>query len=222
MFEKSTVELIDHMGDDMRACHAARVSLLNDGDDLSNNELTGRDVKLIHFLMREKHTSPFEHSTITFRIHAPLPVVAQIMRHRVFSYNQASRRYTSEQICFFDMADWRKQGEKNLQCSDGKLSDSSAADVIYRGVCESGLDAYNKLLDMGCSREQARFVLPQGLMARFYMTGNLHNFMKFLILRDDDHAQPECREVAQAIRLYLTQIFPITMNFFDEIVGKKG
>jgi len=79
MFSKTSVELIDHMGDDKRACLAARVSLLNDEDQ---SELNSKDIRLLSFLMREKHTSPFEHSVISFRINAPLPVVAQIMRHR--------------------------------------------------------------------------------------------------------------------------------------------
>jgi len=219
MFSKTSVELIDHMGDDKRACLAARVSLLNDEDQ---SELNPKDIKLLSFLMREKHTSPFEHSVISFRINAPLPVVAQIMRHRTFSYNQGSRRYTDEDIQFFDMGEWRRQGTKNLQCSDGLLPEEKSADLnsAYRTLCERSLELYQLALDNGCSREQARFMLPQGLMARFWMTGNLHNYLKFLILRDDSHAQPECQEVAGHIRELLTGIFPETMKLFAEVLRK--
>lgn len=223
-FSESSVELIDHMGDDMRACHAARVSLLRDGDDLQGNELSGRDVQLIHFLMREKHTSPFEHSVITFRVHAPLPVVAQIMRHRTFSYNQGSRRYTSDQLEFFNATEWRLQGEKNLQCSAGALDPDKSALITerYREHCVSSLNLYWEMIELGCSREQARLLLPQGLMARFYMTGNLHNYLKFLILRDSEHAQPECREIAVQMRAHLKNIFPVTLQFFEDALNNAG
>jgi thymidylate synthase (FAD) len=217
MFIKSTVELIDSMGDDRRACEAARVSLLNDAPD--GEGLSARDERLLEFLMRERHTSPFEHSVATFRICAPLPVVAQIMRHRTFSYNQASRRYTSDDIEFLDVTEWRRQGAKNLQCSDGALDREESAELssAYITLCERSLELYEWALERGCSREQARFMLPQGLMARFWMTGNLHNYLRFLLLRDDAHAQGECREVATEIRRLLTERFPATLSLFARL-----
>lgn len=217
MFTTSTVELIDSMGDDRRACEAARVSLLNDAPD--EDGLSARDERLLEFLMRERHTSPFEHSVVTFRICAPLPVVAQIMRHRTFSYNQASRRYTSDDIEFLDVTEWRQQGAKNLQCSDGELDADRAADInaVYREHCMRSLKYYDWAISRGCSREQARFLLPQGLMARFWMTGNLHNYLRFLLLRDDDHAQGECRDVAREMRRLLTERFPATLSLFTRV-----
>lgn len=218
-FRESTVELIDHMGDDRRAASAARASFL--ADDL-DSALSERDKKLIGFLMREKHTSPFEHSVVTFRIEAPLPVVAQIMRHRTFSYNQASRRYTSENIEFFEVKEWRWQGEKNLQCSGGAYGESgqNMFNKAYKDHCLDCFKQYQWALDNKCSREQARFFLPQGLMARFWMTGNLHNYLKFLILRDDEHAQDECREVARLIKAHLQTLFPETMALFEGLRGE--
>lgn len=220
MFQDTSVKLIDWMGDDKRACHAARVSFLKDEEGLQEKDeaLTARDKRLLGFLMREKHTSPFEHSVITFRVTAPLPVVAQIMRHRTFSYNQSSRRYTDENIQFYSMGVWRQQGAKNLQCSDGELSEevSSELQAVYREHCVRSLELYMWALDKGCSREQARFILPQGVMAEFWMTGNLHNYLKFLLLRDSDHAQPECRDVAQQMKDALSQLFPETMALFYE------
>ena len=204
------------MGDDRRAAEAARVSLLN--DDVLSDDLSDKDKRLLAFLMREKHTSPFEHSVVSFRVYAPLPVVAQIMRHRTFSYNQASRRYTAEDVQFFQMGEWRKQAQKNLQCSEDVLEESDPIDAIYQAHCRKSFALYEVLLEKGVSREQARFVLPQGLMARFWMTGNLHNFLKFLILRDDEHAQGECREVAGQIKEHLEKLFPETMQLFSAIV----
>lgn len=214
MFRSHSVEMIQCMGDDLTACHAARVSFLNDISE--HEQLTERDTRLINFLMREHHTSPFEHSVITFRITAPLPVVAQIMRHRTFSYNQSSRRYTDEDVEFYDMEKWRAQGKKNLQCSDGDLTTeiSDSLRSAYREHAMRSMEIYQWMLDKGASREQARFVLPQGLMARFWMTGNLHNYIKFLRLRDDEHAQPECRDVAVDMRKLLSEKFPVTLSTF--------
>ena len=94
------VSLIDYMGDDKRAAHAARVSFLKDDID-TDKEFTDKDKRLINFLLREKHTSPFEHSTITFRLTVPAFIRSQIHRHRTFSYNEASRRYTSDNLSFY-------------------------------------------------------------------------------------------------------------------------
>lgn len=224
MYAKSTVELIDYMGDDRRAAEAARVSLLNDdATQYMPQDLSEKDKRLISFLMKERHTSPFEHSVLSFRIYAPLPVVAQIMRHRTFSYNQASRRYTSEDIEFFDMGTWRKQGAKNLQCSDGDLDAqmNETLSSMYKSHCLRSLGMYESMIELGASREQARFVLPQSCMARFWMTGNLHNFLKFLLLRDDEHAQPECQEVARLIKEKMEELFPETMQLFESTVRKK-
>lgn len=228
MYVKSTVELVDFMGDDKRACDAARVSLLNDEMEsplFGDEPLGERDRRLIKFLLRERHTSPFEHSFITFRVYAPLPIVAQIMRHRTFSYNQASRRYTSEELEFFDMTGFRKQAEKNLQASTGELIDAVKGEHLSQEVRQhtrKALELYNKMLEEGVCREQARFVLPQSLMARFYMSGNLHNFLKFLFLRDSEHAQKECRDVAKLIRWYLEDIFPETMGLVKELQEQGG
>jgi thymidylate synthase (FAD) len=212
MFEKHHVEVIQSMGTDLTACQAARVSFLK--DVRNDDEVSERDARLIDFLVREGHTSPFEHSVITFRITAALPVVAQIMRHRTFSYNQASRRYTSEDIEFYDVNEWRAQATKNLQCSEGALSEDVAQEIrgVYREHCVRSLKIYEWMLEKGVSREQARFVLPQGLIAKFWMTGSLHNYIKFLRLRDTAHAQGECREVAADMRRLLTERFPLAMS----------
>ena len=225
MWSKSRVEYIDHMGDDRRACDSARVSLLNDDPLFEYGEkLSGRDKRLLSFLMREKHTSPFEHSVMTLRIYAPLPVVVQIMRHRTGSYNQASRRYTSEEIEFFDLGEFRRQSENNLQASlSERLDPVDEARLIREGkeLVEGAYKFYCKLLEQGVCREQARFYLPQGLMARFWMTMSLHNYLKFLILRDSEHAQAECREVAQGIRAHLEEHFPETMALFNDLVETR-
>ena len=213
------VDYVDHMGDDKRAANAARVSLLNDEvDQLFVDDVDDKDKRLIRFLARERHTSPFEHSTYTVRITCPIFVSKQIMRHRTFSYNEVSRRYTSKDIQFFIPQRLRQQAEKNLQCStNDEVADGLQALQHYQGAVASAVVSYNQLLDAGVCREQARGILPQCLYTEFYMTGNLLNFVKFLKLRLDPHAQPEVQVIAEAILHFLREDFPFTMGvFFDE------
>jgi thymidylate synthase (FAD) len=202
------VELIDYMGDDKRAVDAARVSFMRDN---TSKALTDKDKRLIKFLADHKHTSPFEHMTATFRLTVPLFVRSQIMRHRTFSYNEVSRRYTSENIQVWLPQQLRRQSIDNLQCSAGDLDNHLALNLVHMSILSS-VDSYHDLINRGVSRELARAVLPQATYTTFYMTGNLHNWVKFLKLRNDDHAQPETREAAQAIEAMLSEHFPVTMQ----------
>ena len=216
--EIGSVSFVDAMGDDKRSALAARVSLLNDDFDAIADDLTDKDKKLISFLAEHRHTSPFEHSSYSVRIVCPIFVSKQIMRHRTFSFNEVSRRYTSENIQFFIPQELRQQAVKNLQCSTGdEVESGDEALAIYRSAVDSALASYNELLDGGVCREQARAVLPQALYTEFYMTGNILNFVKFLKLRLHAHAQPEVQVIAQAILDMISEDFPFTMSvFFDE------
>jgi thymidylate synthase (FAD) len=210
------VEYVDHLGNDQRAAASARVSFdkFNTEDELSN-----RDLKLIRFLAKENHTSPFEHSFFSVKIKCPLFIRSQIMRHRTFSYNEVSRRYTSENIEMYIPSVYRKQSSKNLQCSEGFFEDVESLEVnrVYATLIERSLKAYNTLLEMGVSREQARGILPNATYTSFIMSGNLLNWMKFLRLRLDDHAQEECQVVAKACKTMIEQHFPKTIEVFSEL-----
>ncbi len=209
--ENSEANLIDFMGSDKRVVDSARVSFLK--DDITETKLTVKDKKLIKFLAAHGHSSPFEHCTATFILIVPMFVRSQIMRHRTFSYNEVSRRYTSELIKFWKPDELRGQAKDNLQCSDGVI-DSSEADSIFKLATEFSFASYQQLIDLGLSRELARGVLPQSTYTTFYMTGNLHNWIKFIKLRDHDHAQPETREIAQQIKQALEVCFPNSMSAF--------
>lgn len=212
------VTLIDFMGDDARAAFAARVSFVDDLQGLHEGELSAKDARLLRFLLREKHTSPFEHSVITMKLTVPLFVRSQIMRHRVFSFNETSRRYTSENIDFFLPQDLRKQADKNLQCSIPEEPENMAKCIsILRDATMSAYSAYETLLTEGVSREQARAILPQNLYTNFWITGSLHNYLHFLRLRLHPHAQPETAVVASAMRDVLASIFPETFKILDEM-----
>lgn len=208
------LSLIDHMGSDKRAVDAARVSFLD--DDIQEEELNERDTRLLAFLIRERHTSPFEHTAVTFRLKVPLYVRAQVMRHRTFSYNEVSRRYTSESIDFHIPHTLRKQAKTNLQCStDDSVDNADKLLEIYRRSTARAFQEYQVLLDCGVAREQARALLPQNMYTVFYMTGSLHNYIHFLRLRLDSHAQHEIRELASAMRDMLRKLYPVTMESVD-------
>jgi len=215
-----SVTLIDYMGDDQRAAHAARVSFNNDNVFDDEGNITERDERLLKFLLRENHTSPFEHSFISFRLTVPMFVRSQIHRHRTFSYNEVSRRYTSEEISFYVPSEFRLQSTKNLQCSlNESLEGFAHLDTlrVYNDTLADCFKAYCLMLDMGVSREQARGLLPNSTYTSFWMSGNLRNYIHFLRLRLDAHAQPEVRLVAEAMREQLALIFPATFKVLYEL-----
>lgn len=209
------VRLINVMGTDRTAVESARVSFSSDEfigfDDEPLNE---KDEKLLAFLIRSGHTSVHEHSVLTFRITCPLYISKQIMRHRTFSYNEISRRYTSKDMEFFVPHHFRKQAEKNLQCSTQEGVDNHMEALkTYEDIVKKAKEAYDQLIELGVCREQARGVLPNCMYTSFYMTGNLNNWFKFLKLRLDDHAQEEVQIVALEIKRVIEEYFPITSKY---------
>lgn len=196
--------------------HAARASFGKEDKTGDNPEA---DKKLMRFLSSEGHTSVFEHQSATFLIECPLFIRSQIMRHRTFSYNEISRRYTSEQLGFWVPDVYRKQDPKAKQCSSGKFTDDEAWEFLRPEFCghiSSAYSVYKDMLDEGLCREQARAILPQSLLTRFYMTGNLRNWAHFLKLRLDAHAQPEVQVVAQKIHNSLVKLWPLPVTTLME------
>ncbi len=212
---KSHLELVQYMGSDQMVVHAARVSYNRDRQVTPDKE---EDRKLIKYMIDHRHTSPFEHCVMTFLVKCPLMIRSQWMRHRTWSYNEVSRRYTSEDLEFFipESGGWREQDEKNKQMGSGTIVDPAITGLVVAGV-EKSLEAYQRLLNRGVAREQARMVLPQNMYARFYATVNLHNMMHFYRLRaDKDHAQEEIVVYAEAIEGIVKKLFPISWGYFKE------
>lgn len=211
------VQLIESWGTDKTVARAARVSF--GSDDLSTDELTERDKKLIHYLAKHKHTSCFEHQGATLRLKVPIFIARQIQRHRTFSYNEISRRYVDTPPEFFWPETWRGRAENVKQGSnDEDLSDKSIEGAIYtveeaaRGAVMQAHSAYTELLDNGVAPELARMILPQNMYTEFYMTSNLRAWSHFLKLRLDSHAQYEVRVVAEQVKDILTPLFPVSME----------
>lgn len=205
------VSYVDHMGTDLTVVNAARVSF-----NKTSEEFTDKDKKLVNYLAEHEHMSPFEHCTVTVMIECPLYIRSQIHRHRTFAYNEVSRRYTSENLEFYvpTSDDIRKQSKSNRQASDGSLQEDIAVEAQMKMIDlhNKALEAYYALLDLGVCREQARGVLPQNLMTKFYMTGNLRNLVHFINLRTHDGAQKEVRDLANQLKEILVGLYPNAMS----------
>ena len=204
------IGLIDHLGTESTIVNAARVSF-----GKLKTEMDERDVKLLEYLIANKHTSPLEHMVFTFSIHCPLFVRGQWHRHRTWSYNEISRRYTEVDMEFYTPVDLRRQAESDRQASvadpafeGGELKQAIAAHN------QASFDLYEKLLASGVCREQARGVLPQNMMVTFWGTVDLSNLLHFLELRDSEHAQYEIREYAAAIKQLIKPIVPNVAKYF--------
>lgn len=225
------VELKQFMGEDvLTQVNAARASF-----GKSVEELTDRDRKLFKTCARDGHTSTMEHNVFTFAFKVPLFVARQHMRHRTWSFNEISRRYTGKDIEFFSPSCFRKQAESNRQASligsdfdpvvqvvTGTYMDYTvAASEALKQHSDVSMKLYNQLIDSGVSREQARMVLPQNMYTTYWGTVNLNNFFKFYELRNHEGAQPEIQEVAVACYELLEQVIPETMQIYKQAKEEK-
>lgn len=230
----TAVKIYKFSGDDKVVVDAARVSLasldeMNDRVSFENRECTDRDLKLISYLARQKHYSCFEHCSITFWIEAPIYISRQHMRHRVWSYNEVSRRYTSEDLRVYVPDNFRQQSKSNRQASTDELInpvmtsvkgytqtyDTRATDLMAKSIDKS-MRAYFDLLDAGVCREQARGLLPMCTLTQYYATVNIRNLASFLRERLDKSAQYEIQLMAKQMLDLAEEHFPISMKALME------
>jgi thymidylate synthase (FAD) len=211
----SSVELIRVSGSDVDVVNAARVSF---GKVVTKIE--PKDDKLIRYLLRHLHTSPFEHNQLSFRIKTPLFVARQWMRHRMNSYNEISYRYVKSKLEFYIPADWRYQDQNNRQASFGKFQDEVLLGK-YRALLDQAAQAYNDLLEAGVCREQARGLLPLCTYTEFIFTCNLHSFMHFVKLRTAAGAQWEIQVYAQAMLELAKPYFPVSLDEWHQICSEQ-
>jgi thymidylate synthase (FAD) len=216
------VEYVDHMGDCLTIVNSARVSF-----GKHKEELDEKDRKLINYLVDHNHTSTFEHNVATFRFVVPLFVRSQHHRHRTWSYNEISRRYTEENLRFYEPQAFRTQHQSNRQASNvDDLIDPmimlpytaaglrGPAHQVVRDWHEKSVKLYNNLIEGGVCREQARGVLPQNLYTEYYGTVNLSNLLKFISLRTHEGAQLEIQKVAEACLEIATDLWPEAVGAF--------
>lgn len=240
--DKSTVTLVQKMGEDDIVCHAAWVSNFanrldpehkrpmrdkvynyENGKYQPSNQILEWDKKtqgLINFLYRERHNSPFEHATMTFYIETPIFVAREFMRHRTWSYNEMSGRYTELPGRMFLINSERplvqsgKVGAYKFVPGSDEQYGTVFSETTY--AYQAAWDAYQTMLAAGIAREVARNVLPVGTMTQFYATANMRNIMQFLLLRNDSNALAEIREVAVAIEEEFAKAYPKTYEAFKK------
>lgn len=205
------VRLVDSMGGDISVVRAARVSY-DAAWRAGENE--GSDVRLINYLWRNKHSTPFEAVTLTYEVKAPIFVLRQWHRHRTWSYNEVSARYTElpEEYYVPDLSQITTQSQSNKQMRTDVINEH--AETIRENIslsCESAFEEYRALLDLGTPRELARLVLPTATYSHMFATVNLLNLMKFLTLRCHSHAQYEIRVYADAMLDLARLVAPVCM-----------
>jgi len=213
-----SVSYVQHMGSDLTVVNSARVSF-----GVEKTELDDRDRKLINYLIKHKHTSTLEHNSVTFKFVVPLFVRSQHHRHRTWSYNEISRRYTDKDLQFYLPKSFRTQHKSNRQASNAEelinpqvfptLSLMRASELLQARTMDC-IDTFNNLLDAGVCREQARMILPQNLYTEYYGTVNLSNLLKFIDLRTHEGAQWEIQKVAEACLEIATDLWPVTVESY--------
>ena len=215
VLDQGFVRLIDWMGKDLSVVRAARVSY---NADWRAGEDEGKDERLINYLLRNKHSTPFEAVTFTFEVKAPIFVLRQWHRHRTWSYNEISARYTEldEGVYVPALEHITTQSKDNKQMrTEEQHPFAERFQAIIRTSHIDSTYRYKKLIDEGCPRELARSILPLAAYSRMFATVNLHNLLHFLRLRLHSHAQYEIRVYAEALHALAKQICPVVMQAFD-------
>jgi thymidylate synthase (FAD) len=225
VLDKGYVRLVDKMGDDLSIANAARVSY-----DRESHEMSEKDARLINFLWREKHTSPFRHAVLSFEVYAPLMVARQWWKHHVAAtgvddqnaWNESSRRYITEDAEFYVPAknEWRSKPENSKQGS-GAVIDSELGmqltDELESLVWKS-TELYEEAMALGVAAEQARLFLPAyGMYVRWRWTTSLHGVLNFLNLRLPHDSQKEIQDYAKAIAQVVEREFPYTYGVISNV-----
>jgi thymidylate synthase (FAD) len=206
---------IDHMGDDLRVVNAARVSFNKIKDEFAES-----DGKLISYLARHNHWTPFSHPQITILEKVPIFIARQRFKHTVgFTYNEVSRRYVDEQPTFYKPQNWRGRPEGSIkQGSAGALEKERQEylSVRYDDLMEQAQWTYERFLVEGVAPEQARMLLPQAMFTEYYVTGSLSAWARAYKQRIDPHAQLEIAELAGQWDKIIKPLFPVCWSALTE------
>lgn len=229
------VSLVHHVGDDLDVVNAARVSFDKVSDWEYENgpaefyypgnlrgivkKLSDKDIKLINYLAKHKHHSPFNHSFLSFRVKAPIFVARQLVKHKFMPWNEVSRRYVDSEPEFYFPEYWREKADNVKQGSSENFIDKiwwipedswyGVTDGVYEST-RACLLRYNKMIESKICPEQARMVLPQNTMTEWRWSGTLGAFLDMLVLRLNPHTQKEARDVAEKIAVIVKELFPVS------------
>lgn len=222
VLDKGFIEVLDKLGSDLTVVNSARVSFGKRKEVFDDN-----DRKLVKFLAKNKHWSPFRHLMVQFHVKAPEFVMRQWYKHVVgietsssssakdHAWNEISGRYVPVSD-FYTPSNWRKQSDNNKQASEGSIEDQKYASEVFEDVMIYIKGSYEKLLDAGVAKEQARMILPLNQYTEVYWTASFQAIMNFIELRDEATAQWEIREFAVAMKELMFEIYPeITKIWFE-------
>jgi len=213
------VRLVDSMGDDLTVVNAARVSFRK-----QSNELDEKDVKLINYLAKHKHWTPFAHPMVTFHVKAPIFVARQLFKHKVgTTENEVSRRYVDDKPEFYNPTLWRKRPDKSVKQGSqmANIDNWESVEDFYQKSQELAAQCYEYSIMNGLAPELARACLPQSMMTEWWWTVSLATAARVFNQRSDAHAQAEVQDYAWAIDDLMTPVFPfaweaLTRNHDEE------
>lgn len=206
-------EYVDHMGDDLAVVNAARVSFAKEA-----TEFKEQDAKLIKYLAKHKHWTPFAHTAIKLRMAAPVPIRTQCFKHKIgLVENEESRRYISCEPEIY-IPTFRKAADNKKQGSGEEFTGKEQENLqqFYKDKTNKVVEDYKALLSMGVCEEQARFVLPQGAVVNWIWTGNLVSFANFVEKRTASDAQGEIQELANKVKELIKPLFPVSWEALME------
>jgi thymidylate synthase (FAD) len=211
----------DPYGDDNMVVDAARVSFAK----VSSHYTPEQNAKLVGYLAKHNHWSPFAHPHASFRITAPIFVARQLVKHQIgLSWNEESRRYIDGSPIFYTTKEWRLRPEGSIKQGSGEVIDAETsliASQILTNLLQISGDSYTSLLNLGIAPEQARMVLPLCTMTSWVWTGSLYAWARVCNLRLDPHAQVETRDVAAQIAVHMRKWFPLSWSALSKYPAKK-
>ena len=203
------VELIDHMGSDLSIVNAARVSFAKVHKKFDEKS----DTKLINYLAKHNHWSPFGHASMQFYIKAPVFVARQLVKHQVgLTWNEVSRRYVDTEVEFYEPTEWRLAAENKKQGSS-----EETVEYNISSAHKFAKQCYENMLSLGIAPEMARMVLPQSLYTEWYWSGTLYAFARVCNLRCKPDAQKETQNVGWNIDRYARELFPASWRALRDV-----
>jgi thymidylate synthase (FAD) len=223
VLDKGFIEVVDHLGNDLTVANSARVSFGKRKDKYDKS-----DERLVRYLAKNKHYSPFRHLMVQFHIKAPEFVMRQWYKHVVgaettssystkdHAWNEISGRYVPVEE-YYIPENWRQQSEDSKQASVGSVKEQEEAQQCYAKAIQVGKHYYEKLLELGVAKEQARIMLPLSQYTEVFWTASFQAIVNFIELRDEPHAQWEIREYAKVLKKQMSSIYPHTMQIWSDL-----
>ncbi len=223
VLDKGFIEVIDKLGNDLTVANSARVSF-----GKRKTEYDKTDERLVRYLAKHKHFSPFRHLVVQFHIKAPEFVMRQWYKHVVgvettsshstkdHAWNEISGRYVPVEE-YYIPENWRQQSEDNKQASFGSVKEQEEANETYKKALQVTKHYYEKLLELGVAKEQARIMLPLSQYTEVYWTASFQAIVNFIELRDEPTSQWEIREYAKVLKEQMFALYPKTMQIWSDI-----